>query len=142
MPITLTGLASGLDTESIISQLMQIEQTKVTAVQKRQVSVNQHKTDLQMVKSKLDAFKTAATDLGNASLWKIVDDATPPRLPLPSAAQRNLRTPPASGTTGPASGFMPRNTTNSARSSSAINAEAFRRKNGVSTTVIGTASIS
>ena len=70
MPITLTGLASGLDTESIISQLMQIEQTKVTAVQKRQVSVNQHKTDLQMVKSKLDAFKTAATDLGNASLWK------------------------------------------------------------------------
>ena len=71
MPITLTGLASGLDTESIISQLMQIEQTKVTAVQKRQVSVNQHKTDLQIVvKSKLDAFKTAATDLGNASLWK------------------------------------------------------------------------
>ena len=70
MPITLTGLASGLDTESIISQLMQIEQTRVTAVQKRQVSVNQHKTDLQTIKSKLDAFKTAATDLGNASLWK------------------------------------------------------------------------
>ena len=65
MAISLTGMASGLDTESIISQLMQIEQTKVTAVQKRQVSVNQHKTDLQMVKSKLDAFKTAATDLGS-----------------------------------------------------------------------------
>ena len=70
MAISLTGMASGLDTESIICQLMQIEQTKVTAVQKRQVSVNQHKTDLQTIKSKLDAFKTAATDLGNASLWK------------------------------------------------------------------------
>ena len=67
MPITLTGMASGLDTESIISQLMAIEQNKVTAVQKRQVSVKQHKTDLQTVKTKLDAFKTAATDLGNAS---------------------------------------------------------------------------
>ena len=46
MPITLTGLASGLDTESIISQLMAIEQNKVTAVQMRQVTVQQHKTDL------------------------------------------------------------------------------------------------
>ena len=47
MAISLTGMASGLDTESIISQLMAIEQNKVTAVQKRQVSVTQHKTDLQ-----------------------------------------------------------------------------------------------
>jgi flagellar hook-associated protein 2 len=70
MPITLTGLASGLDTESIISQLMQIEQTKVTAVQKRQVSVNQHKTDLQAIKTKLDAVKTAANDLNSPALWK------------------------------------------------------------------------
>ena len=60
MAITLTGMASGLDTESIISQLMPIEQTKVTAVQRRQVSVTQHKTDLQTIKTKLDAFKTAA----------------------------------------------------------------------------------
>ena len=36
MAISLTGLASGLDTESIISQLMAIEQNKVTAVQRRQ----------------------------------------------------------------------------------------------------------
>ena len=37
MAITLSGMASGLDTDSIISQLMAIEQNKVTAVQKRQV---------------------------------------------------------------------------------------------------------
>ena len=35
--LTLSGLASGLDTESIVSQLMAIEQNKVTAVQQRQI---------------------------------------------------------------------------------------------------------
>jgi flagellar hook-associated protein 2 len=70
MPITLTGLASGLDTESIVGQLMAIEQNKVTAVQKRQVSVQQHRTDLQTIKTKLDALKTAANELQSASLWK------------------------------------------------------------------------
>ena len=38
MAISLSGMASGLDTDSIISQLMALEQNKVTAVQKRQVS--------------------------------------------------------------------------------------------------------
>jgi flagellar hook-associated protein 2 len=72
MPISLTGLASGLDTESIIAQLMQLEQTKVTAVQKRQVAVTQHQTDLKAIKTKLDAVKTAAADLQSAALWKPV----------------------------------------------------------------------
>ena len=36
MAINLTGMASGLDTEAIVSQLMAMEQTKVTAVQRRQ----------------------------------------------------------------------------------------------------------
>jgi flagellar hook-associated protein 2 len=70
MPISLSGMASGLDTDSIISQLMAIEQNKVTAVQMRQVSVTQHKTDLGNIKSKLDAVKSAASDLTTASLWK------------------------------------------------------------------------
>ena len=70
MAITLTGMASGLDTDSIISQLMAIEQNKVTAVQRRQTSVTQHKTDLASIKTKLDAVKTAAADLTSASLWK------------------------------------------------------------------------
>ncbi len=70
MPISLSGLASGLDTESIISQLMAIEQNKVTAVQRRQISVTQHKNDLTTIKTKLDAVKTAAADLSSASTWK------------------------------------------------------------------------
>ena len=38
MAIDLTGMASGLDTESIVAQLMALEQNKVTAVQRRQVA--------------------------------------------------------------------------------------------------------
>src|SRR3954451_8011097 len=72
MAINLSGMASGLDTDSIIQQLMSIEQNKVTAVQKRQVSVTQHKTDLSNIKTKLDAVKTAAADLSSATLWKSV----------------------------------------------------------------------
>jgi flagellar hook-associated protein 2 len=72
MPVSLSGMASGLDTESIISQLMAIEQNKVTAVQRRQISVTQHKTDLTTIKTKLDAVKTAAADLSSAATWKPV----------------------------------------------------------------------
>ena len=49
MPVSLSGMASGLDTEAIISQLMAIEQNKVTAVQRRQTAVTQHKTDLSAI---------------------------------------------------------------------------------------------
>src|SRR4051795_7732913 len=72
MPVNLTGMASGLDTDSIIQQLMQLEQTKVTAVQKRQVQVTQHKTDLDNVRTALNKIKNAAADLSSASLWKPV----------------------------------------------------------------------
>src|SRR3954454_21904569 len=68
--ITLTGLASGLDTSTIISQLMALEQNKVTAVQMRQVKVQAHKDDLSTIKTKLDAFKTAAAALGAPATGK------------------------------------------------------------------------
>jgi flagellar hook-associated protein 2 len=68
--ISLTGMASGLDTELIVSQLMALEQNKVTAVQMRQVKIQAHKDDLSSIKSKLDAFKTAAAALSDAATWK------------------------------------------------------------------------
>jgi flagellar hook-associated protein 2 len=74
--VFLSGLASGLDTESIVSQLMQLEMQKVTAVQKRQIGIQQHKDDLNAVKTKLDAFKTAATALSTASTWKATQTAS------------------------------------------------------------------
>ncbi len=74
--VFLSGLASGLDTESIVSQLMQLEMQKVTAVQKRQIGIQQHKDDLTAVKTKLDAFKTAATALSAAATWKATQTAS------------------------------------------------------------------
>src|SRR5437868_7638384 len=74
--ISLTGMASGLDTDSIISQLMAIEQNKVVAVQMRQVKVQAHKDDLSSIKSKLDAFKSAATALGDPATWKTKQTTT------------------------------------------------------------------
>jgi flagellar hook-associated protein 2 len=68
--IFLSGMASGLDTESIVSQLMAIERNKVTAVQRRQIGVQQHKDDLAAIKTKLDAFKSAAAALADAATWK------------------------------------------------------------------------
>jgi flagellar hook-associated protein 2 len=68
--ISLTGMASGLDTDSIISQLMALEKNKVIAVQMRQVKVQAHKDDLSSIKSKLDAFKSAATALSDTATWK------------------------------------------------------------------------
>jgi flagellar hook-associated protein 2 len=70
MPLSINGLASGLDTESIVSQLMALEQLKVTAVQRRQITLQQHKSDLSTIKSKLDAVKSAAADLAAAATWK------------------------------------------------------------------------
>ena len=76
MPINLTGLASGLDTETIVSQLMALEQNKVTAVQRRQIGVQQHKDDLAAIKSKLDAFKAAAAALSDTATWKPTQTTT------------------------------------------------------------------
>src|SRR4051812_2856045 len=70
MPINLTGMASGLDTDSIISQLMAIEQNKVTAVQMKQVKIQSHKDNLDGIRTALNKVKSAASDLATPSLWK------------------------------------------------------------------------
>jgi flagellar hook-associated protein 2 len=76
MPINLSGLASGLDTEAIVTQLMALEQNKVTAVQRRQIGVQQHKDDLSAIKTKLDAFKAAAAALSDTATWKATQTTT------------------------------------------------------------------
>src|ERR1700749_1674796 len=70
MPITLNGMASGLDTDSIIQQLMQVDQLKITAVQNQSGGVSAHQSALKGIQSKLDAFKSAAAALSDASTWK------------------------------------------------------------------------
>jgi flagellar hook-associated protein 2 len=70
MPISLTGMASGLDTDSIIQQLMAIDQQKVTAVRNQQSGVQAHQNALKAIQTKLDAFKSAAAALSDATTWK------------------------------------------------------------------------
>jgi flagellar hook-associated protein 2 len=67
--IALSGIASGVDTATIVSQLMQLETQKKTRVQMRQTHVQAQGSGLKDIKTKLDALKTAATALRDASTW-------------------------------------------------------------------------
>jgi flagellar hook-associated protein 2 len=69
MGVNLTGMASGLDTDSIIQQLMAVEQQSVTQVQMKQVKVQAHKDALTALQTKMNAVKTAASALSDSSAW-------------------------------------------------------------------------
>ncbi len=60
---SISGLASGLDTATIISQLMQIEATTQTRLKTRMTSVQSNVTTLQALNTKLAALATTAADL-------------------------------------------------------------------------------
>jgi flagellar hook-associated protein 2 len=67
--IQLSGLASGLDTQSIITQLMSIESQPRTRVAQQQVVVQARQDALRSVDSSLTSLKYAASDLRSALLW-------------------------------------------------------------------------
>ncbi len=64
-----TGLASGLDTASIVSKLMSIERQPLIRLQ-QQASVEQaRQTALSTIRSKLDALSSALADLKSVTAW-------------------------------------------------------------------------
>jgi flagellar hook-associated protein 2 len=63
------GLASGMDTESIITQLMSLEQVPRTRTARQQVSVQARQDALRQIETKLTNLKLAAGDLRSAALW-------------------------------------------------------------------------
>lgn len=67
--IQLTGLASGLDTESIISQLMGVERQPRTVISNKQASAQARQTALQDIQGKLTLLKTATTALSSVTTW-------------------------------------------------------------------------
>src|SRR3954470_16026520 len=78
----MSGLASGVDTSSIVDQLMSIERSGQTKLKLRQKQVQQRQTVLRDISSKLDALKNAAADLRSAGLWanaQTVDVSDPTR---------------------------------------------------------------
>jgi flagellar hook-associated protein 2 len=67
--IQFTGLASGLDTESIITQLMSLEQQPRNRLSLTQVTEQAREDTLTSIRGKLTSLKLAASGLGSATLW-------------------------------------------------------------------------
>ena len=65
--ITFGGLATGLDTGSIISQLVAIRRAPITQMQERQSTYERQISALNDLKTKLLALQTAAADLDTSS---------------------------------------------------------------------------
>jgi flagellar hook-associated protein 2 len=67
--IQLSGLASGLDTGSIVTQLMSIEKIPRTRITNAQALDTAARTNLSAIQSKLQALKLAAQGLGSIASW-------------------------------------------------------------------------
>jgi len=74
--ISLGGLASGLDTETMITQLMALEAQPKTLLQNQQKKEEARKTALEDVARQMRALSTAVTDLRSALTWGNVQKAT------------------------------------------------------------------
>src|SRR5438270_5317547 len=66
----ITGLASGLDTSSIISSLMQVESQPQTALKNKVTTEQSIITAYQAVNTKMQALQTAATTLTQTTTWQ------------------------------------------------------------------------
>src|ERR1700750_528159 len=69
-PLALSGLASGVDTSSIVQQLMAVESQGKTRMQQQQAKSQAKESDLKGIQSRLTALKTAADALSATSTWK------------------------------------------------------------------------
>ena len=67
--LSLAGLASGMDWKSLVDQLMQIEATPITRLQREQSTNSSQSTALSNLSTKLTALQTAAQSLKDASLF-------------------------------------------------------------------------
>jgi flagellar hook-associated protein 2 len=81
--LSLPGLASGVDTASIVEQLMALERQSVTKIGYRKAAVGGQQDALKEVASKLAAFKDAALALSADSTWaqkQTVESSDPARV--------------------------------------------------------------
>jgi flagellar hook-associated protein 2 len=69
-PITISGLASGLDTSSIISALMTAERQPVTRLTDEQEKLQGEQQQLQSIQSDLQQLALAASEFSNPSLFE------------------------------------------------------------------------
>lgn len=74
--ISVGGLVSGIDTNSMVDQLVALEQQKVTAVQKKQDQANVHLSALGTLSSMLSTMSTKATSLYKQSSFSMYTSNT------------------------------------------------------------------
>jgi len=67
--IQMGGLASGLDTQAIIAQLMQVERIPRYRIERHQAAAQTRQDALRDVAAKLKTLRQSATDLQSATLW-------------------------------------------------------------------------
>src|SRR5919205_216755 len=63
------GLASGLDTNTIVDQLMAIERQPQNRLKLKQGQIDARKSALQDIESRLKSLRLAAQDLKSPTLW-------------------------------------------------------------------------
>ncbi len=81
--ISLSGMASGLDTNAIISQLMAIERNKIAKQNLRSKGIDAEAAGLRDVQSKLRALKSASESVRSVGLWadtQTVESSNPAKL--------------------------------------------------------------
>jgi len=84
-PLQITGLASGLDTNSIISALIAIDQQPITALQNQSSGLTATNSALSSVQTALQQLSASAKALGSASLFTNTQAATSTNSTLVSA---------------------------------------------------------
>jgi flagellar hook-associated protein 2 len=63
MSITFSGLATGLDTDSIVKQIMDLERAPIDRLEARKTSASERLTAFSQFKSKLDDLKSAVSNM-------------------------------------------------------------------------------
>lgn len=71
MAIRAGGIGSGLDVESIVSQLVALERRPINRVQTQQAQVNAQISAYGSLKSKISEFQSAMASLGSASSFRL-----------------------------------------------------------------------
>jgi flagellar hook-associated protein 2 len=87
-PLQITGLASGLDTNSIIQALMAIDQEPITALQHQSSGLTATNTQLSSIQTALQQLSANAKALGSATLFTNVQTATSTNSTLVSATTK------------------------------------------------------
>ncbi|HLJ03329.1 MAG TPA: flagellar filament capping protein FliD [Solirubrobacteraceae bacterium] len=75
-PLQITGLASGLDTNSIISQLMAIQEQPLTNLQTQQKGIQALNSNLQTIQTALQGLVTNAQNLASTTLFSNTQTVT------------------------------------------------------------------